>query len=294
MPNQEKRRPERVFLAMVLIALIIALSLYIIFSSDSGGDENEEFDHKWGDLSRFKESINDVPIFDYDEIKGPLELASLNDPRSTVYLLIGIEKEINSSEYVSIRDFILAGGQVIVADDGTNANRLGDIPQVNGLGRVNYTGYPYIVAPRLGQEELGYEYNKTFIKAQSWVQGSTYDVIAHSPMGLNHSGGGFSNLKCIMELTVIDLNENWEMDLEDKYTPYGAIGIRFLLGENGGSILYLSTTGIFTDNIYNSWENEDFVKKYIFTSLPEGGGDVLLDSSKQVSENSPHTLILPR
>ena len=189
----------------------------------------------------------------------------------------------------------MRGGFVIIADDGTNANRLGDLPLSEGEKRIEFRGKPYLVDKTLSEptDDRGYLYNKYFIKAHSTIGGRDYEVIVHRPNGLNSSEGGNYLLKTSKQLTVIDMNENEIQDMDtDKYAPYGPIAIEYRIGSNNGGIVYISSTGLFTDNTFDLKNNEAWFRAYLTQFLPSGGR-VLLDTSKQSSSMSPHDETIP-
>jgi hypothetical protein len=98
------------------------------------------------------------------------------------------------------------------------------------------------------------------------------------------------------ELTVVDLNDNGEMDMIDgefePFYPFGQFGARYDAGTNGGSITFFSTTGFLTDTMFSESQNEGFIRAYIYSLLPEGG-DILIDDSKQEMSYSPHRAVIP-
>jgi hypothetical protein len=113
-------------------------------------------------------------------------------------------------------------------------------------------------------------------------------------MGINFSGPGIPLIWTTKTLTVIDMNDNWQMDGigVDKFSDHGAICVEYSIGSNGGKVTYISTTGFFTDNVFDLYENEDFIRGYIYSLIPDGG-DVIYDPSYQWNRYSPHTTVLP-
>jgi hypothetical protein len=227
---------------------------------------------------------------------GPSDLDEVSNPAETVYLLIGIQKNITTFDYNSIKDFIKKGGKAIIADDGTMANRLASIPTISGLNELRFVGKPYIVGNTLAEKnsgvDPGYIYNTSFIESTATIKGAKFNLVIHEPMGLMDTDDGNAIINTLKQLTVIDENGNGEMDLEDTYRPYGPIGVEYRIGDNGGGILYVSTTGMFTDNVFTLRDNGEWLKNYLFNWLPQGG-DVILDQSKQNYNYSPHLVKIP-
>jgi len=296
-PDEKKSDRTLLFFAMVVLLIVMVIVSAMLFSGR--GDNNNNGNEKmgpWKDLEMFKGSINAVPFFNYYEVKGPKKLAEVDDPAKTVYMLIGLEEGVNSTELVYLGEFLDLGGHIIVADDGTHANRISDYLQGRAGGKVKFTGSRYLVDKIFSNpsEDRGYLYNLSFVKGYNIpLNNEVYDLLYHSPNGLEFGGPARTVLTTTKNLTVIDLNDNWKMDLvEDKYKPYGPVGVEFDIGSKGGRITYISTTGFFTDNVFDLYDNEAFIRSFIYNSIPQGG-DVILDPSKQVNRYSPHTDVLP-
>lgn len=277
--------------AFIVVAMLFIIGL-VIWGPRGEPKEKEHIETgPWSDLKGFKRTVNDFHTIKYYEVSSPMTLSTVANPSKTLYMLIGIERPLNSSEFFAIRGFIHAGGKVLVADDGTLGNDLGSIPKATGNGDVEFLGHPYIVQAMVGETDTGFLQNRSFIKTQANINGRILNVIAHDPMGLNITGSGNVVLKTTKRLTVVDLNRNYVQELSDLYMPFAPIAVEYQLGENGGGITFFSTTGLFTDNVFKLEDNEAFTRSYIITLLPEGGS-ILLDPSKQASSRSPHRTVL--
>jgi hypothetical protein len=284
--------------ALVIAAMVIIIMTVLIYPREGGGGDGngDEREGPWKDLDDFKRSISEVPYFNFYEVNGPDELVEVNDPQKSVYLLIGLETSMNSSELVEIGEYLDDGGHVIVADDGTNAQRLSDYLFGRAGGKVNFTGHRYLVDNLASDPEgdPGYVYNFSFIKADTFpLNEQRYELLLHSPNGMEFDGSGRPLVWTTKQLTVVDMNNNWIMDLEgDKYTPFGDIAIEYDIGSNGGRVTYISTTGFFTDNVFDQSQNEGFIRGYIYSLIPDGG-EVIYDPSHQWNRYSPHITVLP-
>jgi hypothetical protein len=297
-PDEKKSNRSLLFFAMVVLLIVTVIVAAMLFSGRGGDNDGNGNGQKgpWKDLDKFKASINEVPYFNYYEVKGPKELSEVDDPPNSVYLLIGLEEGVNSTELVSMAEYLDEGGHILVADDGTNANRISDYLQGRAGGKVTFTGSRYLVDKLFSDpsDDRGYVVNISFIKGFNLpLNNEVYDLLYHAPKGLEFGGPARTVMTTTKNLTVIDMNDNWQMDLvDDKYKPYGPVGVEFDIGSNGGRITYISTTGFFTDNVFDLYDNEVFIRGFIYNSIPQGG-DVILDPSKQVNRYSPHTDVLP-
>lgn len=298
-------KSKRILLTLpVLVSIIAASWISGCFDTEEGDDPQREEGGPWKDLKDMKKAISGVTIFNYGEVTGPGDLNGITNPENTVYLLIGLEKNITTSDHNSIKSFIKKGGMVIVADDGTRANRLSDLPLLEGVDGPDFVGKKYLVDNTLPEKEMGadpgFEFNTSFVKSRSISRGQSFDLVIHEPRGIDNTEDQNIIMRTTKELTVIDMNSNGEMDLgdpdkkesSDQFKPYGAIAVEYAIGENGGGILFVSTTGFFTDNVFNRWDNDDWFKNYLYSILPEGG-TVLLDPSKQMYNYSPHLVKIP-
>ena len=139
--------------------------------------------------------------------------------------------------------------------------------------------------------------NITFIKGYSFpVRGQIYNILAHSPKGMEATGIYVPVATTTMELTIVDLNDDGKMGMHNNefepHIEYGPFGVKYAIGDKGGSITTFSTTGFLTDTMYSEASNEGFFRGYILSMIPDGG-DVVLDDSKQAHSYSPHTYEIP-
>ncbi len=283
--------------ALVIASMVIVVMIVLVYPRGDGGGGNDDVrEGPWRDVDKFKASISEIQYFNYYEVDGSEELDEVLTAEKSVYLLIGLETPLNSSDLVDIGEYIDRGGHVIVADDGTHAQRLSDYLVGRAGGKVNFTGHRYLVDRLTGDPEgdTGYVSNFSFIKGDTFpLNNQRYDLLLHSPNGLEFNGPGRPLAWSTKQLTVIDMNDNWQMDfMIDKYVAFGDFVVEYDAGPNGGRVTYISTTGLFTDNVYGLYQNEGFVRGYIYSLLPEGG-DVIYDPSYQWNKYSPHTTVLP-
>ena len=293
---------------LIISSIVLLISALVWTSGCLEGENDNDLERieggPWKDLKDLKKMISGVTVFSYNEVGGPSDLDDITNPENSIYMLIGIEKNITSSDYNSIKGFIQRGGMVIVADDGTRANRLTALPKLSEMEGPEFVGKNYLVDNTLLEEEAGYdpgyEFNISFIRSVGVSRGQIFDLIIHEPKGILNPDDGNVVLSTTKELTVIDMNSNGEMDAidhdthesQDKFSEDGAIAVEYGIGDNGGGILYVSTSGLFTDNVFARWDNDDWLKNYLYSIIPQGG-DVMLDSSKQAYNYSPHLVKIP-
>lgn len=304
MTDEKGRKPGLLILFLAVIVVFVLVGVIMLFPPNGGdngnGDDLPEDKGPWKDLTKMKASISEVSIFNYYEVDGPEELEDELSPDDMVYMIIGVESNFTSEELVIIRDFAEDGGKVIIADDGTLSNRLHNFTVGAAGGKVNLLGHNYLVDRKSTdpvEMDPGWVKNIRFIKGYSFpIRGQVYHILADSPKGMEITGDPDIIATTTMELTTVDLNDDGAMGMYngefEPYVPFGPIGVRYKIGEKGGSITTFSTTGFLTDTMYGEASNEGFIRAYILSMLPEGG-DVVLDDSKQIHSYSPHTLEIP-
>jgi len=292
-----KSRQRTVVGILVIFAVVLILMIVMIYPREEGEQGNGDGRKgPWRDLDSFKRSISEIDFFNYYEVDGADELGDVATPSESVYLLIGLETSVNSSELVDMGNYLDSGGHIIVADDGVEAQRITNYLYGRAGGKVNFTGHRYLVDRLFSDPEgdRGFVYNVSFVKGDTFnLMGNRYELLFHAPNGMEFTGPGRPLAWTTKQLTVVDLNDNWQMDLEgDKYLQFGDMMVEYDIGSNGGKITYITTTGIFTDNVFERSENEAFIRAYLYSLLPTGG-DVILDNSNQWGRYSPHTAVLP-
>jgi len=303
--GSEGRGNPYVIFGLVLAAVILLVLVVVLFPPGGGKDGNSgngtEDTGPWKDLTKLKASISDITILNLDDAAGTSSLDDVVAPEETLYMLIGVESNLSSQDIVSIRDFLMKGGSVIVADDGTQANRLSDFLLGSAGGKVEFTGHNYLVDKLTydpPETDPGWVHNVRFVRGYSRpMDGRVFDLIVDRPNGLVVSGPARTVVTTTKNLTIIDMNDNGEMDQTDgvfePHVPYGPIAVQYSIGEKGGSITYFSSSGLFTDSMLQEGDNEDFIRVYLLSLLPEGGV-VLMDDTFQLHGYSPHTAVIPR
>ncbi|MEA3557969.1 MAG: hypothetical protein U9R75_01820 [Candidatus Thermoplasmatota archaeon] len=300
MVDHKKKQTTETKLVAAVVALLAFAVIIVIVASRGGNDNNggKVEEGPWGDLTILKTTLTGDPYLNYYEVDGANELEDVTNPEKSVYLLIGVQKEINSSELVTIGEYLDSGGHVIIADDGNLSERISNYTFGRTGGKVDLLGKRYLVDKLFSEPDgtdRGFEYNLSFIKGDTKeIEGRRFSTLVHAPNGMTFTGPGRPIMWTTKMLTVVDMNNNWSIDNDppDMYLKFGDMGVEFNTGPGGGMITYISSSGLFTDNVFERFQNGDFVLSYIHSLIPDGG-DVILDHSKQTTSYSPHTFIIP-
>ena len=114
------------------------LSTVILQVVNIGNQEGlSAYDDDWNDMSAFKEDINKLGIETKSLVSSPLLLADIEDPANATFIIAGVERDTISlpqfssdgfltfaaedgyspAEVEAIKEFVFAGGDVLVMDD---------------------------------------------------------------------------------------------------------------------------------------------------------------------------------
>ena len=119
----------------VLIMLLSTVVSQVINIGNQDG--HSAYDDDWNDLSAFREDLNDMGVETKSLVSSPLLLADIEDPGNTTYIIAGVERDTLSlpqfstdglltfasedgyspAEVDAIKEFVFAGGDVLVMDD---------------------------------------------------------------------------------------------------------------------------------------------------------------------------------
>ena len=111
-------------IAVTIVMLLLLPMLFVIGKSTAYSAYEEEELYQISDM---RESLgaDGEGYFIANTMSTPMLVNDWKDPHRTMLLIIAPEKPIDETEADAIYDFVTQkGGKVIVAADGTNANRL--------------------------------------------------------------------------------------------------------------------------------------------------------------------------
>ncbi len=143
------------FWSVLGILLFTILQNFINISQTS---QLSAYDDDWDDMSAFREDINAMGIETKSLVSSPLLLADIEDPRNTVFVVAGVERDTLSfpqfdedgfitistedgyspSEIEAIVEFVDNGGTVIVLEDFGYAGSIGEAYGVRYSGHKLY------------------------------------------------------------------------------------------------------------------------------------------------------------
>jgi len=120
------------FVLLMLLSTVVSQVINI-----GNKDGQSAYGSDWDDMSAFREDINDMGIETKSLVSSPLLLADIEDPANTTFIIAGVERDTISipqfssdgfltfasedgyspAEVEAIKEFVFAGGDVLVMDD---------------------------------------------------------------------------------------------------------------------------------------------------------------------------------
>ncbi|MGB0201263.1 MAG: DUF4350 domain-containing protein [Candidatus Poseidoniaceae archaeon] len=139
MDQKPRINKRRLFLQIAFwFVLIMLLSTVISQVINIGNNDGQSaYGDDWDDMSAFRQDIKDMGIETKSLVSSPLLLADIEDPANTTFIIAGVERDTLSlpqfssdgfltfasedgytpAEVEAIKEFVFAGGDVLVMDD---------------------------------------------------------------------------------------------------------------------------------------------------------------------------------
>ncbi|MEL0100559.1 MAG: DUF4350 domain-containing protein [Euryarchaeota archaeon] len=132
--NRRRIALQFAFWFVLIMLLSTVLSQVINIGSQDG---HSAYDDDWNDMSAFRQDLNDMGIDTKSLVSSPLLLSDIEDPANTTFIVAGVERDTISlpqfstdglltfaaedgyspAEVNAIKEFVFAGGDVLVLDD---------------------------------------------------------------------------------------------------------------------------------------------------------------------------------
>jgi len=263
-----------------LFVLVIVTSAGCISKDGGSNGGNGDIDetNQWSDLSLFHSFLKQG--YSTQVTLSSTEVDYAPEPPKSLLVVVGFEKEFTEDEISSIKWFVKNGGHVLIADDGTLSQALAQYYQ------VDYSDQHY--------QMLDHRYVKNwdFIPVEGRIGSTVYDILLNDPSPINctaPSKGVLIETKnfTTTEFTVLDINDNGEMDLHDVVGPFT---ICVTVYQDMGSISFLGGTGMLINDLWerDDYQNKNFIQSFVASKVSQNDGYVILDVGKQLGQNSGH------
>ncbi len=139
MDQKPRINKKRLFLQIAFwFVLVMLLSTVISQVINIGNNDGQSaYGDDWDDMSAFRQDVKDMGIETKSLVSSPLLLADIEDPANTTFIIAGVERDTLSlpqfssdgfltfasedgytpAEVDAIKEFVFAGGDVLVMDD---------------------------------------------------------------------------------------------------------------------------------------------------------------------------------
>ncbi|MFL2981846.1 MAG: DUF4350 domain-containing protein [Candidatus Poseidoniaceae archaeon] len=138
--DQKPRFNKRRLLLQIAFWFVLLMLLSTVISQviNIGNEDGQSaYGDDWDDMSAFRQDIKDMGIETKSLVSSPLLLADIEDPANTTFIIAGVERDTLSlpqfssdgfltfasedgytpAEVEAIKEFVFAGGDVLVMDD---------------------------------------------------------------------------------------------------------------------------------------------------------------------------------
>lgn len=264
---------------VLTIAIIIIITIFLPVNTQHE-EQFSAYSKKWNDISKFREDMKKEGYKTNCIVSNPMILKDWKNPKNTLFVVIGVEKEYSPFEMESIIDFLHDGGKTIIADDFGYANSLSKeiTKSLSQSQQFSVTFY---------KEKLwddNYDTNLSFPIVNTSINNVPFKILLNEPTGLIIDGKT-NVIANSSKKSFIDLNGNNQADLEEK----GPIPIIVKARVGEGTVVFISDSGLFTNDLWNKkgYDNAKFTKTLIQSLLiSENGKD--LNEHNIVFDESRH------
>ena len=138
--DQKPRFNKRRLVLQIAFWFVLVMLLSTVVSQviNIGNNEGQSaYGDDWNDMSAFRQDVKDMGIETKSLVSSPLLLADIEDPANTTFIIAGVERDTLSlpqfssdgfltfaaedgytpAEVEAIKEFVFAGGDVLVMDD---------------------------------------------------------------------------------------------------------------------------------------------------------------------------------
>ena len=269
--------------AIIVILLILVISMTLCVEDNNKTKEPKK--GPWVDLKNFNGFLTQNFEIEEKEETGSSIVKAIEDPTGSLYIVVGTDIPFTDAEGEAIHHFVETGGNLIVFSDNQNINNLS-----KKFG-IRYSPYKIL--------DKGFDYNLSFIPINVGIDGNMFNIIVHSPRGLEITAPKYKLLAESSEYpgsinSVLDENNNNKIDSGDKPGP---IPIIVEVSVNDGRAIFITDAGVITDNLWrltsvsdkpeysgHQYQNEEFITNLIDSMY--SGGKLIYDKSKQTDNFS--------
>jgi len=228
----------------------------------------------WDGLSRVYDALKDGGYEVDPLITSSTVLFHERDPKSTLYLSVGPEREYSLSETQAIRKFHSRGGRLFIADDSEDINGLMNQFDVTVLGGQLY-------------DENFYR-NPDFIRVDAdLVDVFSGVLLLNRPSSLLYSSG--RTVAMSSPSSWVDINGNGERDMENttQGETLGPKAVCMIADPefrelDTGCAVFMSDPSFLLNEMIGEEDNLEFFLSLVSYLLPEGGRIIIDEGMHQL------------
>ena len=271
-------------MASILIVFIlfsfIFVPLFMVNGTTSGDFSIYSSDSVSLGLSKLRISIDEYKSQDQKSsyqigtiMSNLLIMNTVGDSENTVFMKIGFSRNLTDRETSAIINFVNAGGKAVIADDTGYANSLSERYGVRYYGSILWD------EGNLDPLYKDISFPIAHVRDPDISPTKDYQVVMNKPTGIavDTNKNNIFVASVTSNDTFIDFNNNHRVDTKGDKAMSTPTIVR--VNANSGGILYfISDPGMFTNAVYDTHDNTNFVLDMLHSLLPSGGR-VIFDES---------------
>jgi len=202
-------------------------------------------------------------------LSSPAVLNDVHVNGNDLYLGIGISRELTGDEMTAVSSFLKRGGNVLIADDSSEANPLLTYLLSGYNSSITLSGHHLLSTYNAGNPEMPLVNATFFMRSEGNM--SAHTVVLNGATSI--LTGGDVQVISRSNSTYVDYNDNGRVDADEK-----EYAITMVMTEVGsGRLMVISDPDMFTNDMIYQQNNSDFVRDIV--SELAGGGTVYCDDS---------------
>lgn len=274
----------------IIVFIFILIILFFTYNPITNELNDREpqlsaYSDDWNGVSKFRKDVEKKKFETNCIISSPLILNDTKNPEKTLYIAIGIEKKYDNSEILALIDFVGKGGKILIADDFGYANSISKEYGIEFYGKRLY--------------DINYEGNTSFIKIDANMSFGNFNLTFDRPTALKiepveteeitkltYSVSPKNQTNILSDKqSWIDENDDGAIDFTEKISePLPLIKHVEKLEEPFGSIVFISDSSLFINDMWDKSDNAEFSLELVDFLLPNGG-EVIFDESRHTQKD---------
>ncbi len=278
---------------LVAVILVTATLVYPLLLNWGGREPQlSAYGTHWNDLSSMRLELEGNSNYEISSIlSSVVVLEDVEDPSTTLLLIIGNEKGYSDLELEVIANFVKEGGSLLVAGDFDRSDQLAR------LFTFGYAGYT------LWDQE--YQGNTSLIKVTTEINNTAYELLYNEPTALlagqeippgtwkgDESIQPHPPLAKSSRHSWLDSDENGFVSPDDDdnggkgqfaLITYATINVQ---GQMRGQAYFFADASWLTENMWERSDNKAYFLHLVSTILPQGG-TIIFDESIHTQGDFP-------